>query len=33
LTLKEIGSYVPEETWGVLAGIFAFVLKMQDKKR
>ena len=33
LTLKEIGSYVPEETWGVLAGIFAFVLKVQDKKR
>ena len=33
LTLKEIGSYVPEEKWGVLAGIFAFFLKMQDKKR
>lgn len=33
LTLGEIGSYVPEETWGVLAGIFAFVLKMQDKNR
>lgn len=27
LTLQEIGSYVPEETWDVLAGIFAFVMK------
>lgn len=33
LTLEEIGSYVPEETWGVLAGIFAFVLKAQGKER
>lgn len=33
LTLGEIGSYVPEETWGVLAGIFAFVLQAQAKKR
>ena len=29
LSVQEIGSYVPEETWTVLAGIFAFVLETE----
>ena len=32
LTLQEIGSYVPEETWSVLAGIFAFVAKTEERQ-
>ncbi|MCR5046873.1 MAG: EscU/YscU/HrcU family type III secretion system export apparatus switch protein [Treponema sp.] len=29
LTVQEIGSSVPEETWEALAKIFAFVLKVE----
>ncbi|MBP3710025.1 MAG: EscU/YscU/HrcU family type III secretion system export apparatus switch protein [Treponema sp.] len=32
LSLQEIGSYVPDSTWEVLAGIFAFIYNEEDKK-
>ena len=32
LTVQEIGAEVPEETWEVLAKIFAFVLKLERKR-
>jgi flagellar biosynthesis protein len=33
LSVEEIGSFVPEETWDVLAGIFAFVLKTEGRQK
>lgn len=33
LSVQEIGSFVPEETWNVLAGIFAFVLSTEGRKK
>ena len=32
LSVQEIGAAVPEETWEVLAKIFAFVLKVERKR-
>ena len=31
LAVQEVGSTVPEETWEVLAKIFAFVLRLEKK--
>ncbi|MCR5289704.1 MAG: EscU/YscU/HrcU family type III secretion system export apparatus switch protein [Treponema sp.] len=31
LSLQRIGTYVPEETWQVVAKIFAFVIEMQNE--
>jgi flagellar biosynthesis protein len=33
LSVQEIGSFVPEETWDVLAGIFAFVLSTEGRQK
>ncbi|MFA6857490.1 MAG: EscU/YscU/HrcU family type III secretion system export apparatus switch protein [Treponema sp.] len=33
LSIEEIGSFVPEETWNVLAGIFAFVLSTEGRQK
>ncbi|MCK9169411.1 MAG: EscU/YscU/HrcU family type III secretion system export apparatus switch protein [Treponema sp.] len=33
LSVEEIGSFVPEETWNVLAGIFAFVLSTEGRQK
>jgi flagellar biosynthesis protein len=33
LSVEEIGSLVPEETWNVLAGIFAFVLSTEGRQK
>ena len=32
LSLYDIGSYIPEETYEVIAGIFAFLYRMNDEK-
>ena len=31
LSLYEIGEYIPPETYEVIAGIFAFLLRMRDE--
>jgi flagellar biosynthesis protein len=33
LSVQQIGSFVPEETWTVLAGIFAFVLNAEGRQK
>jgi flagellar biosynthesis protein len=33
LSLQEIGSFVPEETWTILSGIFAFILKAEGRQK
>jgi len=32
LGLQNVGDIVPEETWGILAEIFAFILSSNNKK-
>lgn len=32
LSLYEIGDYIPEETYEVLAGVFAFIIRMNNGK-
>lgn len=32
LSLYEIGDYIPPETYEVIAGIFAFLLRMRDEQ-
>jgi flagellar biosynthesis protein len=31
LTIAEVGEYIPPETYQVLAGIFAFITRMEQK--
>ncbi len=31
LSMQEVGSCVPEETWGILAEIFSFILQNEKK--
>lgn len=31
LSVQDIGTYVPEEAWEVIAGIFSYIAKSQDK--
>ncbi len=33
LSLQEVGSYVPVETYEIIAGIFAFIKKVEDYDR
>ncbi|HAH60525.1 MAG TPA: flagellar protein FhlB [Treponema sp.] len=33
LSVREIGSFVPEETWNVLAAVFAFVLNTEGRQK
>lgn len=32
LSLYEIGEYIPPETYEVIAGVFAFLLRMRDEQ-
>ncbi|MCQ2579640.1 MAG: EscU/YscU/HrcU family type III secretion system export apparatus switch protein [Treponemataceae bacterium] len=32
LSLYEIGDYIPPETYEVIAGVFAFLLRMRDEQ-
>ena len=33
LSIQEVGSFIPEETYSAIAAVFAFIMKAEDDRR